>query len=101
MESVFGTVRVGQGDNVIIPRVTIHRWIPVDVEQNGPLKAYCVEGTGHIEIPPKYLTRFGQFLACDDVLPDKVIADCGRVALVGHGSILSLRENNENCAIAL
>ncbi|WP_109472681.1 homogentisate 1,2-dioxygenase [Ornithinimicrobium cavernae] len=62
IESVFGTVRVGQGDNVVIPRVTIHRWVPVDVDTNGPLKAYCVEGTGHIEIPAKYLTRFGQFV---------------------------------------
>lgn len=62
VESVFGTLRVRQGDNVIIPRVTIHRWVPVDVEANGPLKAYCVEGSGHIEIPEKYLTRFGQFM---------------------------------------
>ena len=58
IESVFGTVRVGQGDNVIVPRATIHRWVPV----NGPVKAYCVEGVGHISIPAKYLTRFGQFL---------------------------------------
>ena len=62
LESVCGTLRVGQGDNVVVPRAMIHRWLPVDVAANGPLKAYCVEGAGHVEIPAKYLTRFGQFL---------------------------------------
>lgn len=62
VESVFGTVRVGQGDNVIVPRATIHRWVPVDVAANGPLKAYCVEGAGHVQIPRKYLSELGQFL---------------------------------------
>ncbi|EHI11966.1 homogentisate 1,2-dioxygenase [Mycolicibacterium thermoresistibile] len=62
VESVFGTLSVGQGDNVVIPRVAIHRWIPKNVDTAGPLKAYCVEGNGHIEIPAKYLTRFGQFI---------------------------------------
>ncbi|WP_460773696.1 homogentisate 1,2-dioxygenase [Microbacterium sp. GXF7504] len=58
VESVFGTLRVRQGDNVVVPRATIHRWVPVD----DPVKLYCVEGTGHIEIPRKYLSRIGQFL---------------------------------------
>lgn len=58
VESVFGTLRVGQGDNVVIPRATIHRWVPV----GGPVKAYTVEGAGHIEIPRKYLSKLGQFL---------------------------------------
>ena len=62
LQSVFGEVSVRQGDNVVIPRVTIHRWIPEDVEENGPLRLYCVEGSGHITPPAKYRSRFGQFL---------------------------------------
>ncbi len=62
VESVFGAVTVGQGDNVVIPRVTIHRWLPLDVAVNGPLRAYCVEATGHVAPPGRYLTRYGQFL---------------------------------------
>ncbi|MCF8608730.1 homogentisate 1,2-dioxygenase [Gordonia sp. HY285] len=62
LESVFGSIEVSAGDNVVIPRVTIHRWVPVDVESSGPLKAYCVDGSGHIRFPKRYLSEFGQFL---------------------------------------
>ncbi len=48
LESIFGRIEVRQGDNVVVPRVTIHRWIPVDVEKNGP-RALCVEGSGHAD----------------------------------------------------
>src|ERR1700761_6220005 len=62
VESIFGTLTVGQGDNVVIPRVTIHRWIPLDTEANGPLRAYTVEASGHVTFPARYLTKYGQFL---------------------------------------
>ena len=62
LQSVFGELKVRQGDNVVIPRVTIHRWIPDDVETAGPLRLYCVEGSGHITPPDKYLSKYGQFL---------------------------------------
>ena len=62
LESIFGRIEVRQGDNVVVPRVTIHRWIPLDVEKNGPLRALCVEGAGHIQPPSKHRSRFGQFL---------------------------------------
>jgi homogentisate 1,2-dioxygenase len=62
LESIFGRIEVKQGDNVVVPRVTIHRWIPIDVETNGPLRALCVEGSGHIQPPSKHRSRFGQFL---------------------------------------
>ncbi len=62
LESVFGRLEVRQGDNVVIPRVTIHRWIPVDVETLGPLRAYCVEASGHIRPPHKHRSQYGQFL---------------------------------------
>ena len=60
LQSIFGEVQVRQGDNVVIPRVTIHRWVPN--EQDGPLRLYCVEGSGHVTPPAKYLSRYGQFL---------------------------------------
>lgn len=60
LQSVFGEVQVRQGDNVVIPRVTIHRWVPN--EADGPLRLYCVEGSGHITMPRKYLSQYGQFL---------------------------------------
>jgi homogentisate 1,2-dioxygenase len=60
LESVFGAVQVRQGDNVVIPRVTIHRWIPNPAD--GPLRLYCVEGSGHVAPPSKYRSKFGQFL---------------------------------------
>jgi len=62
LESVFGRIEVGEGDNVVIPRVTIHRWIPVDVEKNGPVRALVVEASGHIRPPDKHRSRYGQFL---------------------------------------
>ena len=62
LQSVFGEVEVRQGDNVVIPRVAIHRWVPRNVETDGPLRLYCVEGSGHITPPDKYLSKYGQFL---------------------------------------
>jgi homogentisate 1,2-dioxygenase len=60
VETIFGKLTVGQGDNVVIPRATIHRWIPDTSE--GPLRAYCVEATGHVRFPSRFLTRTGQFV---------------------------------------
>lgn len=62
LETVFGSIAVREGDNVVIPRVVIHRWVPRDVETSGPFKAYVVEGSGHVRFPAKYLTQFGQFV---------------------------------------
>ena len=60
LESVFGTVDIRQGDNVVVPRATIHRWVP-DVTA-GPLRALCIEASGHVHPPAKHRSRFGQFL---------------------------------------
>lgn len=62
LESVFGPIDVRQGDNVVIPRVAIHRWVPLDVESQGPLRAYVVEAHGHVSLPKKHRSRIGQFL---------------------------------------
>jgi homogentisate 1,2-dioxygenase len=59
VETVFGALDVGQGDYVILPRATTHRWIPTG---DGPLLAYCIEANSHIAPPRRYLSRYGQFL---------------------------------------
>jgi homogentisate 1,2-dioxygenase len=58
VETVFGVLRARQGDYVILPRATTHRWLP------GPdgVGAYCIEANSHIAPPKRYLSRYGQFL---------------------------------------
>ena len=58
VETVFGVLNAVQGDYVIIPRATTHRWLP------GPegVHAYCIEANSHIAPPKRYLSRYGQFL---------------------------------------
>ncbi|GAA4926006.1 homogentisate 1,2-dioxygenase [Streptomonospora halophila] len=59
VETVFGTVEAGEGDYVLLPRATTHRWVP---EGGEPLRAYAIEANSHITPPKRYLSRFGQFL---------------------------------------
>jgi homogentisate 1,2-dioxygenase len=59
VETMFGSVDVGRGDYVVIPRATNHRWLPTGDE---PLAAYAIEANGHITPPKRYLSRFGQLL---------------------------------------
>jgi homogentisate 1,2-dioxygenase len=59
VETVFGAIDVGEGDYVILPRATTHRWIPGG---DAPLRAYCIEANGHVAPPKRYLSRYGQFL---------------------------------------
>ena len=59
VQTVFGPLQVGTGDYVVLPRATTHRWVPSPAE---PLRAYCIEANSHIGPPPRYLSRFGQFL---------------------------------------
>ncbi|GAA3149112.1 homogentisate 1,2-dioxygenase [Kribbella aluminosa] len=58
VETVFGVLNAVEGDYVIIPRATTHRWLP------GPdgVHAYAIEGNSHIAPPKRYLSRYGQFL---------------------------------------
>jgi homogentisate 1,2-dioxygenase len=58
VETVFGTLAVGQGDYVLLPRATTHRWLP----HGGPLRAYVVEANSHITPARRYLSKFGQLL---------------------------------------
>ncbi|MVU80248.1 homogentisate 1,2-dioxygenase [Nocardia sp. ET3-3] len=59
VETVFGSLPVRQGLQVLLPRATTHRWIPDGPE---PLRAYVIEGSGHITPPKRYLSKYGQFL---------------------------------------
>jgi homogentisate 1,2-dioxygenase len=59
VETMFGALEVGQGDYVILPRATNHRWLPTGDE---PLAAYAIEANSHVTPPKRYLSRFGQFL---------------------------------------
>ncbi|QSN11950.1 homogentisate 1,2-dioxygenase [Mycobacteroides abscessus subsp. abscessus] len=59
VETVFGWLRVRQGDYVVIPRATTHRWVP---EPGQPLRAYIIEANSHVAPPKRYLSRFGQLL---------------------------------------
>jgi len=59
VETVFGSIPVRQGDYILIPRATTHRWLPAAGE---PLRAYCIEANSHITPARRYLSRFGQLL---------------------------------------
>ncbi len=60
IETIFGSFEVGQGDYVIMPRATTHRWLPV--EGDDVLRVYCIEANSHVTPPKRYLSKFGQLL---------------------------------------
>jgi homogentisate 1,2-dioxygenase len=55
VESVFGRMEVGAGDYVVIPAGATHQWLVAD-----ECVALIVEASGHIDLPPRYLTPGGQ-----------------------------------------
>ena len=57
VETVFGALTYRQGDYVVVPRATTHRWVPSE-----PSALYAIEANSHIGPPKRYLSRFGQFL---------------------------------------
>jgi homogentisate 1,2-dioxygenase len=57
VETVFGALRYRQGDYVLIPRATTHRWVPAEDSRLNE-----IEASNHITPPKRYLSRFGQFL---------------------------------------
>lgn len=57
VQTVFGELPFRDRDYVIIPRATVHRWLP-----DGEVKAYAIEANSHIAPPRKYLSRYGQLL---------------------------------------
>jgi homogentisate 1,2-dioxygenase len=65
-ESVYGAIDAVPGDYVVIPRGTIHRWLPSGAWEQDPTAqpatALVIEARGHIRTPRRYLSQFGQFL---------------------------------------
>ncbi|MCW2787167.1 MAG: putative homogentisate 1,2-dioxygenase [Marmoricola sp.] len=59
VETVFGSLEVDEGDYVVLPRATTHRWVPTGSDA---VRLYVIEGNGHIAPPKRYLSRFGQLL---------------------------------------
>ncbi|MGN6245368.1 MAG: homogentisate 1,2-dioxygenase [Motilibacteraceae bacterium] len=59
VETVFGALEARRGDYVVIPRATVHRWVPAGDE---PLRAYAIEANSHITPPKRYLSKHGQLL---------------------------------------
>ncbi|MEV0823920.1 homogentisate 1,2-dioxygenase [Nonomuraea rubra] len=57
-ESTYGVIEAAEGDYVVIPTGTIHRWVP----QGGPANVLAIEAAGHIRPPRRYLSQYGQFL---------------------------------------
>lgn len=54
-ESVFGSIETTEGDYVLIPASTTHRWV-----LSGRVEALVVEAAGHVSVPGRYLTSRGQ-----------------------------------------
>lgn len=59
VETVFGHFDVGQGDYLVLPRATTHRWLPAGGDG---VRLYCIEANSHIAPPRRYLSRYGQLL---------------------------------------
>jgi homogentisate 1,2-dioxygenase len=58
-ESTYGVIEAGEGDYVVIPTGTIHRWVPLE---GTTVRALAIEAAGHIRPPKRYLSQYGQFL---------------------------------------
>lgn len=59
VETVFGALPFRQGDYVVLPRATTHRWVP---QADEPVRALCIEANSHLIPARRYLSRFGQLL---------------------------------------
>lgn len=57
LETIFGSMTVGQGDYIVIPKGTTLRWCP-----DSSLSLLFIESRGHVRTPQRYLTKSGQFL---------------------------------------
>lgn len=60
VETVFGPLPYREGDYVVIPRATTHRWVPDPAR--GDSRLYAIEANSHITPPRRFLSDYGQFL---------------------------------------
>jgi len=56
-ESVFGRLEVGEGDYVVVPTHTTHRWVVHE-----PVRMLCIDSRSHVRVPARYLSTRGQLL---------------------------------------
>jgi homogentisate 1,2-dioxygenase len=59
LESTFGALDCREGDYVVVPTGTTHRWVP---GAGGPVDALVIEARGHVGPPERYRSPGGQFL---------------------------------------
>lgn len=59
VETQFGALPVEEGDYVVIPRATIHRWV---VPEGNVVQLFFIEANSHIAPPKRYLSKYGQLL---------------------------------------
>ena len=60
LESVFGTLAAAEGDYVVIPAHTTHRWRLEPDASSGPTRMLVAEASGHVTVPDRYLATRGQ-----------------------------------------
>ena len=65
LESVFGALEVSEGDYVVIPTSTTHRWVVPGAGTGAgagaePVRILFAEATGHVNVPDRYLSSRGQ-----------------------------------------
>jgi homogentisate 1,2-dioxygenase len=58
-ESTYGRFEVAEGDYVVIPTSTTHRWL---TDGGDLVRALVIEARGHVGPPDRYLSKRGQFL---------------------------------------
>ncbi len=59
LETVFGALKIGQGDYVVIPTSTTHRFV-IEDGAGEPLRLLVAEARGHVSVPDRYLSSRGQ-----------------------------------------
>ncbi|MCJ8503979.1 homogentisate 1,2-dioxygenase [Kocuria flava] len=59
VETQFGALEAAEGDYVMIPRATIHRWV---LRGGETARLYFIEANSHIAPPKRYLSKYGQLL---------------------------------------
>jgi homogentisate 1,2-dioxygenase len=59
LESLFGLLEYGEGDYVVVPKGTTHRWMP---SAGGESTHFVVETRGAVRLPKRYQNAEGQLL---------------------------------------
>ena len=60
LESIFGALDYRQGDYVVIPKGTTHRWVPAAGQ--GTSTHFVIESPGEVRLPKRYQSADGQLL---------------------------------------